>query len=64
MAVLSIQASKGLADLMESQKESVRLRACQTVMNYNMKIFDVQALEERVAEIEENLFMAGIRRRD
>ncbi len=52
---LTIKASKGLEELLNSGTENVRLRACQTVLNYNLKILEYQELQERITILEETL---------
>ena len=46
------KAVERLGELLDDESSSVRLRACQTILDYNIKLVEIQELEERLARLE------------
>jgi transposase len=41
-----------LGELLDSEIESIKLKACQTILDYNIKIAEVEELEESLTKLE------------
>ncbi|HET8686414.1 MAG TPA: hypothetical protein VFM18_07085, partial [Methanosarcina sp.] len=44
-----------LSELLDSATESIKLRASQTILDYNIKIVETEELKERLKALEEAL---------
>lgn len=47
------KAVECLENLLESKAESIKLRACQTILDYNIKLAEIKELEERLEKLED-----------
>ena len=53
-------AIEELSKLLKSTDEKIQLRACQIILDYNMKIVDIKELEERLERLEMGDSLEGI----
>lgn len=47
------KAVERLGSLLDSESEAIKLKTCQTILDYNMRLIEMQEIESRLLKLEE-----------